>query len=115
MHANQFVSLTGPLIGRCRVAAEMLMIGVAFQESNNLWRVISIEGDDLGTLSTFMVSSTACLLKKMGLKSNAAKEFYSHIDKPYVTFAHDPYLSSVPTEVVQEMLDRRFRNPVNLI
>lgn len=119
MFADQFVSLTNGLATRFRVAAEMLLIGIAYQRENNLWEIISIEGDSLGTMSTFMVSETACMLKRAGLKSNAAKEFYRPgIDPqpaPFVTFAHDDKLSSVPEEVFREILDRRFKNPVNLV
>jgi hypothetical protein len=115
MFANQFVSLTNGFTDRQRIAAELLIIGVAFQRTNTTWQVISIEGDDLGVISTFVVSETACMLKKCGLKSNAAKKFYMGMDKPYITFAHDDKLSSIPDEVVREMLDRRFRNPVTLM
>lgn len=115
MFANHLISLTHGFSERLRIAAEMLMIGVAFQETGNQWRVISIEGDDLGFLSTFVVSETACMLKRQGLKSNAAPEFFRGMNQQYVTFAHDPQLSSVPDEVIGEMVARRFRNPVTLM
>ena len=115
MFADQFVSLTNGFTDRQRVAAEMLLIGVAFQESGNSWRVISIEGDELGFMSTFIVSETACMLKRCGLKSNAAREFFCELEKPYVTFAYDHQLSYIPNEMIDEMVGRRLRNQVNLV
>ncbi len=62
MHfASQYVSLTNGLSDRQRIAAEMLLIGVAHQETGTMWSVYSIEGDDIGKMSTFMVSETACI------------------------------------------------------
>lgn len=112
--ASNLVALTNGFSDRQRIAAELLLIGVAFQRDGKTWEVISIEGDVLGAMSTFMVCETACMLKKQGLKSNAHKDGYQG-SGPYMTFAHDPQLSNVPDEVVREMLDRRFRNPVTLM
>jgi len=109
--SSYLASLTGGLSNNFQIAAEMLLIGVAYQESRTAWRVISIEGDDLGFLSTFMVSSTACMLKKQGLRSNASEYMYGIGNQPFVTFAHDPKLSQIPDAEIQMMLDRRFRNP----
>lgn len=116
MHfASQFVGLTNGLSDRLRIAAEMLMIGVAYQETGTVWSVYSIEGDDIGKMSTFMVSQTACMLKKQGLRSNHDGGLLSRGGRPYLTFAHDPKLSNIPDDVIQEMLTRRFRNPVTLM
>lgn len=114
MFASQFVSSTNGFNNRQRIAAEMLMIGVAFQRTGTEWDVISIEGDHIGVLSTFVLSETACMLKKAGLKSNAAPEFFKDVGE-YVTFAHDPKLSRIPQDEIDSALARRFKNPVTLM
>ena len=116
MTAVNYVSLTNGLLDRFRIAAEMLLIGVAYQETGTLWRVYSFEGDCIGTMSTFMVNETAHMLKRKGLKSNHLRHMLV-VDQAQslVTFMHDPNLEFIPKLEIQAMADRRYRNPVNLL
>lgn len=107
---------TNNLNDRFRVAAEMLIAGVAFQKDGKTWEVFSHDGDDLGTLSTFMVCETACMLKKMGFQSDGLQEYGGNIayGMGCITFGRKlNYTPEVYAEV-QEMMDRRFRRPVHL-
>jgi len=96
MFANQFVRVTNGFTDRQRQAAELLIAGVAFQEDGKTWHVISHDGDEIGKMSTFIVSETTHMLKKAGLKLNNS-EFYrgphAHPSPPItgaqvVTFSH---------------------------
>lgn len=54
---------------RLRVAAELLVAGVAFKTDNKTWEVFSHNGEHIGTMSTYMVCETARALKALKLKS----------------------------------------------
>lgn len=107
---------TNNLNDRFRVAAEMLIAGVAFQKSGTLWEVYSHAGDDLGTLSTFMVCETACLLKKMGFQSDGLSEYGGNITTGMgcITFGRKLNFTPEVCAEVEEMMDRRWRRPVHL-
>jgi hypothetical protein len=122
MYAQQFVGLTNNLSDRQRVAIEMLIAGVAFEQADGkTWDVFSHHGDLLGTMSTFMVSEAACLLRKAGLKSNRSPYYQGPFANPcsidakrrlaVVTFYHG---NGFPDAEVLEMMERRFKNEVNL-
>ena len=70
MFATQFVSVTRGFSDRQRQAAELLIGGVAFQQDGKNWNVFSHAGDQIGKMSTFIVSETAHMLKKAWLKAN---------------------------------------------
>jgi hypothetical protein len=114
---DKFVQATNGFNTRQRLAAEMLIAGVAFQEDGKTWGVYSHEGDNLGKLSTFVVSEVSCMLNKAGLKRNNSPHFRgpnAHPTKPgygVCTFAYNDF----PIEVVQEIMDRRFRHPQVLL
>lgn len=119
MFANQFVNVTNGFTDRQRQAAELLIAGVAFQEDGKTWNVISHAGDDIGKMSTFIVSETICMLKKAGLKLNNS-EYYkgpnAHPCPPFpgaqvATFGHNNF----PPEEMDAMMNRRFKKPLTLM
>lgn len=119
MFATQFVRVTNGFSDRQRQAAELLIAGVAFQETGSLWNVISHEGDEIGKMSTFIVSETIHMLKKAGLKLNNSVHYQgpnAHPCAPFpgaqvATFAHNGF----PPEEIQAMMDRRFKRPLTLM
>jgi hypothetical protein len=119
MFTSQFVRVTNGFTDRQRQAAELLIAGVAFQKDGKTWDVYSHEGDTIGTMSTFIVSETTCMLKKAGLKLNNSPYYqgpHAHPTPPFpgaqvVTFAHNGF----PLEEVQRMMERRFKRPLTLM
>jgi hypothetical protein len=119
MFASQFVSVTAGFSDRQRQAAELLIAGVAFQKDGKTWDVISHEGDQIGTMSTFIVCETSHMLKKAGLKLNNSIHYqglHAHPCPPFpgaqvATFAHNNF----PGEEIQRMMDRRFKRPLTLM
>ena len=119
MFANSFVRVTNGFTDRQRQAAELLIAGVAFQKDGTTWEVFSHEGDEIGKMSTFIVSETICMLKKAGLKLNNSPYYQgpdAHPNPPFpgaqvATFGHNHF----PLEEVQKMMDRRFKRPLCLM
>jgi len=109
---------THNLNDRMRVAAEMLLAGVAFQQDGKIWHVYSHAGDDFGTMSTFMVCETACMLKKLGFKSDNLRDYGGSVNPPdskfrgVVTFGRNIHWVDAELDA---MMERRVRNPQNLI
>lgn len=79
--------LSGIVDDRMRVAAELLIAGVAFQESGKVWRVISHDGDEIGEMSTYMVSETTHVLKSLGLRRTCITNVQAG-ERDSVTFGH---------------------------
>lgn len=73
------------LADRQRVAAEMLIAGVAFQNDPKRWDVFSHNGEHIGEMSTVMLNETARALKALGLKSTCITE-PSKGEVPSLTF-----------------------------
>ena len=95
------------LSDRMRVAAELLIIGVAFQKSGRVWQVISHEGDDLGELSTHVVNTVTHVLKRMGYKNDCVtRRQLGEMDS--VTFGHR---NQFDLEEIEMMIARRRRRP----
>jgi hypothetical protein len=119
MFANQFVRVTNGFSDRQRQAAELLIAGVAFQHDGKTWNVFSHEGDMIGTMSTFIVSETICMLKKAGLTLNNSPYYKgqgAHPNPPFpgaqvATFGHNGF----PNDEMQAMMDRRFKRPLTLM
>jgi hypothetical protein len=119
MFATQFVRVTSGFSDRQRQAAELLIAGVAFQQDGKTWNVISHEGDQIGTMSTFIVSETICMLKRAGLKLNNSQYYRgpnAHPCPPFpnagvATFGHNGF----PADEIQRMMDRRFLRPLTLM
>jgi hypothetical protein len=119
MFASQFVRVTSGFSDRQRLAAELLIGGVAFQDDGKTWTVISHEGDEIGKMSTYIVCETAHMLKKAGLKINNSVHYqgpHAHPTPPFpgagvVTFGHNHF----PPDEVQQIMDRRFKRPVTLM
>ena len=116
MSALRFIHETNGFNARQRIAAEMLIAGVAFQEDGKTWIVISHYGDELGKMSTFMVFTTANMLKKAKLLINNSSHYKKngHPSPPFpgagvVTFGYNPSL--VTKEEMEEMIERRSNNP----
>lgn len=118
MFASKFVTSTNGYSDRQRLAAEMLIAGVAFQKDGKMWNVFSHEGDHLGAMSTFIVSQTICMLKKAGLKLNGhylLKGGCAHPNPPFpgagvATFGFNTF----PPGVIEEMMARRVAKPLVL-
>lgn len=120
MNTLRFIQETNGFNDRQRIAAEMLIAGVAFQEDGKTWSVISHYGDELGKMSTFMVCTTANMLKKAKLRINNNTQYKKdgHPCPPFpgagvVTFGYNPTL--VTKEEMIEMIERRTNNPQVLI
>ena len=119
MYAAQFVRVTAGFSDRQRQAAELLIAGVAFQKDGKTWDVISHEGDQIGTMSTFIVCETVSMLKKAGLILNNSPHYrgpHAHPCPPFpgaqvATFGHN----SFPFDEIQRMMDRRFKRPLTLM
>ena len=119
MFASQFVRVTQGFSDRQRQAAELLIAGVAFQRTGSLWDVISHDGDQIGTMSTFIVCETSHMLKQAGLKMNNSIHYqgpHAHPCPPFpgaqvVTFAHNNF----PPAEIERMMERRFKRPFNLL
>lgn len=119
MFANNFVRVTNGFTDRQRQAAELLIAGVAFQDTGTEWTVISHEGDEIGKMSTFIVCETICMLKKAGLKLNNSPFYQGPNAHPtpkfpgaqVATFGHNDF----PFEEVQRMMNRRFKKPLTLM
>lgn len=119
MYTSQFVRVTNGFTDRQRQAAEMLIAGVAFQRDGKTWNVISHEGDEIGTMSTFIVSETICMLKRAGLKLNNTPHYqgpHAHPNPPFpgaqvATFGYNTF----PPEEIGRMMDRRFKRPLVLM
>lgn len=105
--AGSSVSLALSMMGdRMRVAAEMLIAGVAFQTSGKKWEVFSHEGEYLGELSTFIVSTVIGSLKKLGLKHTHVTTVARGV-RDSVTFGHYyPY-----QDELAEIMRRRSKKP----
>lgn len=89
---NSLAGRAGSLISgftddRMRVAAELLIAGVAFQETGKLWRVFSHDGDEIGEMSTYIVSEATRALKSLGLKANQITNV-NRGENASVTFGH---------------------------
>ena len=119
MFAAQFVQVTAGFSDRQRQAAELLIAGVAFQQTGTKWDVINHEGDEIGTMSTFIVCETSHMLKKAGLKLNNSPFYqgpHAHPCPPFpgaqvCTFAHNGF----PPAEVQRMMERRYKRPLTLL
>jgi hypothetical protein len=119
MFTSQFVRVTNGFTDRQRQAAELLIAGVAFQNDGKTWNVISHEGDQIGVMSTFIVSETCHMLKKAGLKLNNSVHYkgpHAHPCPPFpgaqvATFAHNGF----PPDEIQKMMERRFKRPLTLM
>lgn len=119
MFASQFVRATNGFNDRQRQAAELLIAGVAFQKDGKMWEVINHEGDYIGMMSTYIVCTTANMLKKAGLKVNNSVYYkgpQAHPCPPFpgagvVTFAHNDF----PMDEIQQMMNRRAQRPLTLI
>jgi hypothetical protein len=119
MFANQFVRVTAGFSDRQRQAAELLIAGVAFQKDGTTFDVISHEGDQIGTMSTFIACETSSMLQKAGLKRNNSPHYqgpHAHPCPPFqgaqvITFAHNGF----PPDEIQKMMDRRFKRPFTLL
>ena len=119
MYADQFVRVTAGFSDRQRQAAELLIAGVAFQETGSTWSVISHEGDEIGKMSTFIVCETIHMLKQAGLKLNNSPHYQgpgAHPTPPFpgaqvATFGHNGF----PAHEIQAMMDRRFKRPLTLM
>lgn len=93
---------------RMRVAAEMLIAGVAFQISGKSWNVISHDGDFLSEMSTYVVCETTRALKQLGLKVNHITDV-NRGEEASITFGHSyPY----PDELEQIMRRRSRKETV---
>lgn len=119
MYANQFVNITNGFTDRQRQAAELLIAGVAFQEDGKIWTVVSHQGDEIGKMSTFIVSETAHMLKQAGLKINNHPCYRGPDAHPcpkfpkagVVTFGYNNF----DFNEVQRMMDRRYLRPLTLL
>ena len=119
MFANQFVRITNGFTDRQRQAAELLIAGVAFQDTGTEWTVFSHEGDEIGKMSTFIVCETICMLKKAGLKLNNSPYYqgpHAHPTPPFpgagvATFGHNGF----PPDEMQAMMERRCKRPLTLM
>lgn len=119
MFASQFVRVTHGFSDRQRQAAELLIAGVAFQDDGKSWTVISHEGDEIGKMSTYIVSETAHMLKQAGLKANNSPHYRgpnAHPNPPFpgaavITFGHNDF----PAAEVQQIMERRFKRPLTLL
>lgn len=119
MFAQQFVRVTAGFSDRQRQAAELLIAGVAFQADGKTWNVISHEGDQIGTMSTFIVCETISMLQKAGLKLNNSEHYqgpHAHPCPPFpgaqvATFGHNNF----PPAEIQAMMERRFKRPFTLL
>jgi hypothetical protein len=117
MFASQFVRITQGYTDRQRQAAEMLIAGVAFQKDGKTWTVISHEGDFMGEMSTFIVSQTAHMLKKAGLKNNNSRHYQgpnAHPTNPgygVCTFGHNGFTAAE----LNPIMERRFKRPLTLL
>lgn len=119
MFATQFVRITHGFSDRQRQAAELLIAGVAFQKDGKTWDVISHEGDQIGTMSTFIVCETSHMLKQAGLKLNNSPYYQgpnAHPCPPFpgaqvCTFVYNDF----PLDEVVKMMERRFKRPLTLM
>jgi hypothetical protein len=119
MFASQFVRITNGFSDRQRQAAELLIAGVAFQDDGKTWTVISHDGDEIGKMSTFIVSETINMLKKAGLKLNNSVHYKgqgAHPNPPFpgaqvATFGYNGF----PPDEMQRMMERRFLRPLTLL
>jgi hypothetical protein len=119
MFAAQFVRVTAGFTDRQRQAAELLIAGVAFQDTGTRWNVISHEGDQIGTMSTFVVCETSHMLQQAGLKRNNSIHYQGPHAHPcprfpgaqVCTFAHNNF----PPDEIQKMMERRFKRPFTLL
>lgn len=119
MFASQFVRVTHGFSDRQRLAAELLIAGVAFQEDGKTWSVISHAGDMIGTMSTYIVSETAHMLKQAGLKCNNSPYYRGPNAHPaprfpgaaVVTFGYNNF----PVDEIDQMMERRFLRPLTLL
>ena len=93
---------------RKRIAIEMLIAGVAFKETGTRWNVYSHEGDELGSLSTFLVSEVTHLMKKAGYKPDDLSRFMKPGEE-YRSFGH-----GFPNHQVEEIMARRAKNVKHL-
>jgi hypothetical protein len=89
---------------RMRVAAELLVAGVAFQRSGTRWDVISHDGDHIGELSTHVVCQASRALKLVGLESTSVTDLKAG-EEQSVTFGH---FHPRPDEL-DAIMDRRSR------
>lgn len=92
-----------------RIAAELLIAGVAFQKDGKLWEVFSHNGEYLGEMSHHMVNTTIHVLKKMGLRRERITSL-TRGEMDSVTFGH--YYPN--QEELEQMMTRRERKPVSI-
>lgn len=119
MFAHKFIRATAGFDDRQRQAAELLIAGVAFQQDGKTWHVFSHAGDQIGVMSTHMVSMTANMLKKAGLKANNSPYYKGKDAHPcpsfpgagVMTFGHNGF----PVEEIDAMMERRFKKPLTLL
>lgn len=91
---------------RLRVAAEMLIAGVAFQTSSTRWSVYSHNGEEIGELSTFIVNETTRVMKKLGFKRERVTDITREYDS--VTFGHN-CSHVISAEEMDRIIERRER------
>ena len=111
---NTFPGIAGThlsqiLDDRMRVACEMLIAGVAFQQTTKLWTVFSHEGEYLGELSTIVVNSATHVLKKLGLSYRRIHHGMNNV-LDSITFGHD----YPDQDELGKMMDRRRRKPTTI-
>jgi hypothetical protein len=100
------------LADRQRIAIEMLIAGVAFKQDGTRWDVYSHGGDEVGTLSTYMLCEAACTLRKLGLKSSSDFGGYQKKEYGVMTFYYGNHLRD---EWVEELIEKRTKNVKHLM
>jgi hypothetical protein len=98
----------------------MLLAGVAFQNDRQTWHVFSHDGDQLGTLSTFMVGCAAHELKLTGYINDGLMDHGGH-PTPY--HAEGFRLGCIsfgrfvmwPAGILEEMMERLWQEPQTIL
>lgn len=104
-------ALFAGLDDRLRICVELLVAGVAFQTDNRVWEVFSHEGEHIGTMSTYWVTSTICAMKKLGWRSSSITS-PSKGEQASLTLGHVPgnirHMSDADWTALFERRHRRF-------
>ena len=91
---------------RMRVAAELLIAGVAFRTSGTHWDVFSHDGDHIGELSTFYVCEATHALRSIGLRRTSITDVNAG-EKESVTFGHH-YPDGIELDAIMKRRGRSF-------
>jgi hypothetical protein len=111
---------TDHLGDRFKTAAKMLLAGVAFQNDRRTWHVFSHDGDQLGTLSTFIVGAAARELKLLGYTNDGLRDCGGHPTTYHAEGFRLQCLSfgrkvNWPAGVLEEMMERLAREPQTIL